>query len=173
MFPQKTPPQPAPSRPEATPPNAPPWLMRRNRPARRTSDAQGRRPHGIVKRGEPHPEAHGSRSRPIRSRIAAKSWRGTATSASWKMTYLACATTLAPIFTSFSRKVVRFQLRIDRGSANCHSEFARLYARANRCSRAALSLKRRHDSLVLFPAFFPFFTHFSFSPPYCLLCHNS
>jgi hypothetical protein len=33
---------------------------------------------------------------------------------------------LAPIFTSFSRKVVKFQLRIDRGSANCRREFARL-----------------------------------------------
>jgi hypothetical protein len=30
------------------------------------------------------------------------------------------------MLTSFSRKVVRFQLRIDRGSANCRREFARL-----------------------------------------------
>ena len=44
------------------------------------------------------------------------------------MTYLECATTLAPILTSFSRKVVRFQMRIDRGSANGLTQFARLCA---------------------------------------------
>src|SRR5262249_35487500 len=38
----------------------------------------------------PHPEAHASRSRPIRSTMAANSLRGTATSASWKTRYLAC-----------------------------------------------------------------------------------
>ncbi|HKB41258.1 MAG TPA: hypothetical protein VKD72_32840 [Gemmataceae bacterium] len=37
--------------------------------------------------------------------------------------------------TNFSRKVVRFQLRIERGSANW-------------LSRAVLSLKRQHDSFV-------------------------
>src|SRR5262249_25671151 len=55
----------------------------------------GRSSDRFVRRDEPHPEAHASRSRPIRSRIAANSWRGTATSANWKMTYLACVTTFA------------------------------------------------------------------------------
>jgi hypothetical protein len=44
------------------------------------------------------------------------------------MTYLECVTTLAPILTSFTRKVVRVQPRIDRRSANCRSAFARLSA---------------------------------------------
>ena len=47
-------------------------------------------------------------SRLIRSRIARyppAADRGTATSAIWKVTYLACRTTLAPILISFSRKV--------------------------------------------------------------------
>jgi hypothetical protein len=59
-------------------------LTPRNRPGRRTADARDRRSDPFVKRGEPHPEAHASRSRPIRVRIAANSWRGTATAASWK-----------------------------------------------------------------------------------------
>ena len=46
----------------------------------------------------------GPRKRSIRRRIAAKSARGTATSASWKTTYRPCRTIRAPIFTSFSRK---------------------------------------------------------------------
>jgi hypothetical protein len=49
------------------------------------------------------PEAHASRSRPIRSRIRVNSCRGTATSASWKTMYLECVTTFSPILTSFSR----------------------------------------------------------------------
>ena len=73
-----------------------------------------------------HPEAHASRSRPIRSRIAANSWRGTATSGNWNVTYLARPNTFAPILTSFSRNVDRVQLRFDDGSANCRKEFARL-----------------------------------------------
>ena len=113
---------------------------------------------------EPHPEAHASRSRPIRSRIAANSWRGTATSANWKMMYLACATTLAPILTSFSRSVVSVQPWIGFGSTSCRRKLARLYARANNCNRAALSLKRRHDSFVHFTAFLPSFIHCSAVP---------
>src|SRR5262245_27297596 len=124
----------------------------------------GRSSDRFVKRREPHPEAHARRSRPIRPRIAANSWRGTATSASWKMTYLACVTTFAPILTSFSRSVVRVQPLIGFGSTSCRRKLARLYARANRCSRAALSLKRRQDSLVHFTAFLPSFIHGSAVP---------
>jgi hypothetical protein len=60
--------------------------------------------------------------------------------------YFACLTTFAPILTSLSRRVVRFPLRIDRGSANCRKEFARLFAlaynlanflRQPRCARRA------------------------------------
>ena len=53
--------------------------------------------------------------------------------------YLECVTTFCPILTSFSRKVVRFQLRIHRGSANCRSEFARLYASADDWTANALA----------------------------------
>ena len=45
----------------------------------------------------------------IRPRIAANSALGTATSASWKITYQECFTTFAPIFTSFSLSVVSVQ----------------------------------------------------------------
>ena len=100
----------------------------RNRPARRTLDTGRRRLDPFVGRDKRHLEAHASRSRPIRSRITANIRRGTATSASWKMTYFACLTTFAPMLTSFSRKVVRFHQRIDRGSPKCRSEFAKLYA---------------------------------------------
>src|SRR5262245_31986738 len=155
--PQKALSLPTPSRPEPTAPDASPVLSPRNRPVRHTMDARRRRLDRFVKRGEPQPEAHASRSRPIRSRIAANNWRGTATSANWKVTYLACLTTFAPILTSFSRNVVRFQPRIDRGSANCRSAFARLYAKANNCKRAWSSLNRRQGSFVHFTAFLPSF----------------
>src|SRR5262249_18492971 len=56
-----------------------------------------------------HPEADASRSRPIRFTIAANTGQGTATSANWNTTYLACDTTLAPILTYFSRIVVSVQ----------------------------------------------------------------
>jgi hypothetical protein len=75
------------------------------------------------------------------------------------MTCFACVTTWAPILTSFSRRVVSLQLRIDRGSASCRSALARLYARASSCSRAALSLNRRHYSFVHFTVFFASFIH--------------
>ena len=52
-------------------------------------------------------------SRRIRSRIARYSRHGTATSAIWKVTYLACRTTLAPILINFSRKVVIAQVFIE------------------------------------------------------------
>ena len=53
-----------------------PWLIRRNRPARRTADARRRLSDPFVGAAEPHPEAHASRSRPIRSTIAANSRTG-------------------------------------------------------------------------------------------------
>src|SRR5262249_13338271 len=73
----------------------------------------------------PHPEAHASRSRPIRSTMAANSMRGTATSASWKTRYLACETTLATILTNFSRSVVGVQPWIGLGSTNCRRKLPR------------------------------------------------
>jgi hypothetical protein len=60
------------------------------------------------------------------------------TSVSWNTKYVARVTSLAPILTSFSRKVVRVQLRIDHGSANCRSEFARFYASFGRWSARAI-----------------------------------
>ena len=48
----------------------------------------------------------GTPKRWMRSRIAANKSRGTATSASWNATYLACRTSFAPILISFSRSVV-------------------------------------------------------------------
>jgi hypothetical protein len=101
-------------------------LIRRNRPTRHTADARRRRSDRFVSHRQPHPEASARRSRPIRSRIAANSRRGTATSASWKTMYFAWYTTFAPILTNFSRRVVRVQPWIGFGSTSCRSEFARL-----------------------------------------------
>src|SRR5262249_23657902 len=84
--------------------------------------------------------------------------------ANWKMTYWAWATTLAPILISFSRSVVSVQPWIGLGSTSCRRKLARLYARGNSCSRAALSLNRRHDSLVHFTAFLPSLIHCSTVP---------
>ncbi len=68
--------------------------------------------HGLGSAASPHPTAargNRSRSRSIRPRMAANSSRGTATSATWNITYRACRTTLAPILMSFSRSVVSVQ----------------------------------------------------------------
>ena len=73
-------------------------------------------------------------SRRIRSRIARyppAADRGTATSAIWKVTYLACRTTLAPILINFSGKVVIVQVFMGRGSTSRRRKLPRLYARAN------------------------------------------
>src|SRR5262249_55588525 len=110
IFTQQAPPQSVPSRPESTAQDGPPLLLRRNRPGQRTSDARGRRSDHFGKRGEVHPEAHASRSRPIRSRLAANSWRGTAASASWKTRYFACDTTSAPILIWRSKATRRGSL---------------------------------------------------------------
>ena len=53
----------------------------------------------------------------MRSRIAPKKFRVTATSASWNVTYLECRVTLAPILMSFSRSVVSDQCRTGFGKA--------------------------------------------------------
>ena len=45
----------------------------------------------------------------IFSRIARNNFRGTATSAIWKITCRECCTTFAPILMSFSRNVVNDQ----------------------------------------------------------------
>src|SRR5262249_38740545 len=76
-----------------------------------------------------------------------------------KRTYLAWLTTLAPIWMSFSRSGVSVRPRIGLGRTSCRSKFARLYARANSCNRAALPLNRRHDSLVHLTAFLPPLIH--------------
>ena len=102
-FSPKTLPEFVPSRPEPSAQDAPPWLIRRNRPARRTADARRRHSDRFVRHREPHPEASARRNRPIRSRSAANRGLGTATSANWNTRYFACDTTLAPILTSFSR----------------------------------------------------------------------
>jgi hypothetical protein len=44
-------------------------LIRRNRPERRTADARGRRSDRFVKRDEPRPEAHASRTDAIRDGV--------------------------------------------------------------------------------------------------------
>jgi len=60
----------------------------------------------MVRSGQAATMGGGPRKRSIRRRISANSALGTATSASWKTTYRPCRTIRAPIFTSFSRKVV-------------------------------------------------------------------
>jgi hypothetical protein len=52
----------------------------------------------------------------INPRIFWNKVRGTATSANWKVTYRPCRTTLAPIFTSFSRSVVSDQCSTSLGA---------------------------------------------------------
>src|SRR5262245_23866886 len=155
IFRQRAPPAPTPSRREPTAQDPSLSFSPSTLHARPTADTRRGPSSRYVSHREPHPEAAASRNRPIRSRSAANSCRGTATSANWNTRYFACDTTLAPILTSFSRRVVRFQPRINRGSANCRSAFAKLYAKANNCKRAALSWNRRHDSLVHFTAFLP------------------
>ncbi len=58
------------------------------------------------------------RSPSMRRRIFRNSSLGTATSASWKVTYRPWLTTLAPILTSFSRSVVNDQCSTSFGTAN-------------------------------------------------------
>ena len=74
----------------------------------------------VVGLGHAHPDdgwKASDRSRTILATIAANNSRGTATSASWNVTYFECRTTLAPILMSFSRNVVNDQWRILLGTA--------------------------------------------------------
>ena len=100
-------------------------------------------------------------SRRIRSRIARYSRHGTATSAIWKVTYLACRTTLAPILINFSPKVVIVQVFMGRGRTSLRKKLPKLYARANNCNRTWLSTKSWHESFVYFTALFPSRIHCS------------
>jgi hypothetical protein len=62
--------------------------------------------------GPPHPEGHIAgciACRPIRPKMAANNFRGTATAANWNVTHFECRVTLAPILISFSRSVVNVQ----------------------------------------------------------------
>src|SRR5262249_49059979 len=131
------------AQPGPAPPGASPTLSPCIPPQRRTTHARRRRSHRFRGRSAAHPEAQARRSWLIRSRIRANSCCGTATSANWKVRYLAWATTLAPILISFSRSVVSIQPWIGLGSTSCRRKLARLYARANGCSHAALSWNRR------------------------------
>jgi len=54
----------------------------------------------------------------IRLKIFRNSALGTATSANWNVAYQPWRTTLAPIFTSFSRSVVSDQCSISYGSTD-------------------------------------------------------
>src|SRR5262245_12296578 len=161
---ETAPPLRVPPGPEPTAYDASPVLIPRNQPDQRTSDARRRRSGRFVKSNEPHPEAHAGRSRAIRPKSRAKSPLGTATSASWKTRYFACDTTFAPILISLSRSVVSVQCFTALGSTSWRRKFARLYARANNCNRAWLSLNRRHDSFVHFTACLPSLIHCSAVP---------
>ena len=80
-----------------------------------------------------HQEAGiGRRKRSIAHRMAWNNLRGTATSASWKVTRRAWRTTFAPILINFSRVVVRVQRLISRGRTSCRRKFPRLYANTKR-----------------------------------------
>ena len=65
-------------------------------------------------------------NRLIRSRICRKSAFGTTTSAIWNTTYRECLTTLAPIPTSFSGRVLSDHVFTDWGSARCFRKLPRL-----------------------------------------------
>ena len=86
-------------------------------PFRQTFGADANRPspwppgcfgHLVARCRHPGTESGGS-SRPMRSRMARQSHCPAATSAIWKITYLACETTFAPASISFSRSVVSDQ----------------------------------------------------------------
>src|SRR6516165_9806236 len=101
-------------------------LRPRNRPALRPADARRRLSDSVAGAAQPQPEAQVGHQRAIRPRIRANSFRGTATSANWKRTYLECLTTLAPILSPFSRSVVSVQPWIGLGSTSCRRKLARL-----------------------------------------------
>src|SRR5262249_51232312 len=120
------PPGAAPSPPEPTAQDASPSFRPPNPPAGHIADARRCLSDPIDGGGQLQPEAQVGHKRAIRSRIWANNCRGTATSASWKVTYLAWATTLAPILISFSRSVVSVQPWIGLGSTSWRRKLARL-----------------------------------------------
>src|SRR5262249_27416852 len=136
----------------------------RKRPALRTADAWRRLSDSVAGAAQPQPEAEAGHKWAIRPRIRANSFRGTATSANWKRTYLECLTTLPLIVITSPRSVGSAEPRIGLGSPSCRRKLPRLYARANNCNPPALSLNRRHDSLVHFTAFLPSLIHCSAVP---------
>ena len=85
----------------------------------------------------------------IRSRLAANGVLGIATSVRWKSMCFAWGKTFASISTSFTRKLVEFQLSIDRGNASCCREFPCLFA--NLIDRVASVLARRVAATVIGP----------------------
>jgi hypothetical protein len=88
---------------------------------------------GTQRQRSSHPEAGiGRRKRSIAHRMAWNNLRGTATSASWRVTRRAWRTTFAPILINFSRVVVKVQRRTSRGRTNCRRKFPRLYANTKR-----------------------------------------
>src|SRR5262249_14326503 len=105
----------------------------------------------------PHQEAQVQHKRALRSRIRATISRATATSASGTRRDCEGLTTLAPSLISCSSSVVSVQPRIGWGRTSCPRKLARWYAKANRCNRAVLSWKRRHDSFVHCSACVPSF----------------
>src|SRR3954466_98078 len=77
-----------------------------------------------------HAGAGGVRSRVISDKMSANICLGTATSASWKVTYRPWLTTFAPILISFSRRLVSDHGFAIFGIASVHMKLPILYARA-------------------------------------------
>lgn len=121
LSPQKVLPGFAPSEAEPPAQTSSPFHNLCDRLARRATDARRRHSDRFVHQRQPHPEAHANRSRPIRSTRAANSWRGTATSASWKIMYVECVTTFAPILTKSAPQLLSGQavIRHDTRPVGC------------------------------------------------------
>src|SRR5262249_11700917 len=139
----------------------PPPLSAHRRHRERPATAFGL---GCVAAAQPQPEAQVAHKRALRSRIRANNCRATATSASGTRRDCEGLTTLAPSLISCSSSVVSVEPRIGWGRTSCPRKLARWYAKANRCNRAVLSWKRRHDSFVHCSALFPSFIHCSAVP---------
>ena len=73
----------------------------------------------------------GTPNRRIRSKIAAHSSPGTATSAIWNVTYLACRTAFAPILIRCSHSVVNDPCFMDHGNSRRRRKFPRRCANGN------------------------------------------
>ena len=88
--------------------------------------------------------------------MAANNFRGTATSASWNVTYLAWCTTFAPILISFSRSVVSVQCCTDLGQRQPPQEVGQVVGQGEQLQpglvvleRAARQLRPLHRVLAL------------------------